>query len=113
MTASLRKQSGYWTGRWTHGKESMRLSISHGKIYGRGRDGHGLCLYVGLYGEDGSVYVEKKYHVQVIEGPAHVIYEGKWEGDFVAGTWRLPDEAEPCGEFEWWPQGAGVPLVGF
>jgi hypothetical protein len=103
--------SGPWTGLSIQGNrrltESIRLTISRGRITGDGSDVDGDFVLDGSYDAEGSVTIDRRY-TRVASGDpggtwAVFRYQGRWDGAMVHGRWAEIGSPSNGGPFEMWP----------
>lgn len=87
---------GFWVQRGLRGSMGLALTFANGLITGTGSDLIGAFRLNGSYTADGDVSLLKTYAWHVVE------YKGKWDGQMIAGIWRI--KYEGSGAFEIWPE---------
>jgi hypothetical protein len=109
---SLDGLSGPWRG-WSiqDGRritEALSLTISGGKISGRGTDADGSFLVEGTYEVEGSVSLTRTYtrtrEPSQLGAGVPYRYVGKWDGTLVFGRWFPVAHPWYGGPFEMWPE---------
>ena len=110
---ALDETSGPWVGwsvqynRRIH--ERLMLRIGGGTISGTGEDADGDFDLEGDYDASGEVAIVRRYTYCTM-GPEGVgtpyLYRGRWDGAFIAGTWKPVAGPYDGGPFEMWPEDA-------
>ncbi len=107
----LESCSGPWGGFWLQfghrGVMRVHLTFEGGAIGGQGQDSSGDFTMDGVYTADGQVSLRKAYSaVSVVlrDAAPLLVYEGRWDGRLIFGTWHQHDDSWNTGEFELWPE---------
>jgi hypothetical protein len=103
--------SGPWTGFFLQPPLTgrfwmeLRLTFSHGRLQGDGRDRIGVFTFAGTYDvRDGTCHWTKRY-----VGQHAVAYRGYNEGKGIWGVWDIPPRMR--GGFHIWPVGISDPTA--
>jgi hypothetical protein len=88
--------------------EKLTLTISAGKISGRGTDIDGAFRVEGSYDAEGNVTLTRSYTRTTEPSQMGVgipyRYQGKWDGALVFGRWFPVAHPWYGGPFEMWPE---------
>lgn len=104
--------SGAWAG-WSiqdglRITETIQLEINKGRIFGSGKDKDGEFELVGAYIERKLEVLMTRTYTWTTEPSQEGVgiayeYVGKWDGNFVSGTWHPRSYPPYGGPFEMWP----------
>jgi len=88
--------------------ESIRLTISSGRIDGEGTDKDGNFDLVGFYQARNETVMLTRIYTWTAEPSQQGVgiaydYEGKWDGAMVSGLWHPRAHPFYGGPFEMWP----------
>jgi hypothetical protein len=88
--------------------ESIRLTISSGRIDGEGTDKDGNFDLVGFYQARNETVMLTRIYTWTAEPSQQGVgiaydYEGKWDGAMVSGRWHPRAHPFYGGPFEMWP----------
>jgi hypothetical protein len=96
----LSKCSGPWAGFYIQGRErgvmALRMAIRGRRILARGIDICGPFDLRGSYEPD-----TQRVRIHKIYPWLRVLYGGTWDGQMIAGRWKIPNVDQ--GVFELWP----------
>ena len=117
---SLEETNGPWGGFWTQygqrGTMKFNMEFRESSIYGSGTDRSGSFNFEGDYSNSDRVNLIKTYDpMSVIANLAcpEIRYRGKWNGQYISGTWWQVGYPNNKGEIELWPLGSEESLEKF
>lgn len=92
------------------------LTFSEGSVFGDGTDRGGNFNFEGTYSDRDRVDLTKRYDpLSVLTNFScpEIRYRGKWNGQFIAGTWWQVGYPENKGVIELWPLDSEESLEAF
>lgn len=111
MARSLEQCCGPWRGFWIQfchrGEMKLTLTFREAACFGMGEDPTGSFEISGTYDHRDRVNFTKTFdRMDVIlrNTTPEVRYRGKWNGQFIAGTWWQVGYPDNTGAFEIWPE---------
>ena len=82
---------------------AIQMSIHNNAMFGKGTDQSGPFEMHGQYDAESHIVTIEKIYPWLL-----VLYSGKWNGSFIAGTWTIPGDDN--GVFEMWPLEEELPM---